>query len=304
MNLNAPKQVTVRVPATTANCGPGFDAIGMACSLYNEVGLAYSDTDKIIVNGLGTHLPRDGRNIAWQAVQSVFERLGQKAPPLALTLTNNIPLSHGLGSSAAAIVGGLFAANVIAGNQLIHQDILDMATKREGHPDNVAPAIFGGICISVMQTDEVKTLKFAPPNGLQLVAAIPDFNLPTRLARSVLPTRISMQDAVFNLSRTALLVGSLAKGELDFLEYALDDKLHQPYRRKLIPGMDDAFAAARTNGAFGATISGAGPTLTAYTTRNADAIGQSMVDAFIKNGKNATYQVLSIDCQGTTIVSE
>lgn len=300
-------QVTVRVPATTANCGPGFDAVGIACSIYNEISLSiHSGVGNIIeVNGLGKgHILCDERNIAFQAVKMVFDRLKKPIQGIRLSLSNQVPIARGLGSSATAIVGGLVAANEVTGRTLTKQDLLDMATAIEGHPDNVAPAILGGICVSVMENSTAHTLTFAPTDNLHLVVAVPEFTLSTRVARQVLPKSVPLKDAVFNVSRTALLVAALARGELSYLAYALDDKLHQPYRQRLIPGMEEAFAAAKKQGALGATISGAGPALMAYTMHNVDAIGQAMVDAFAAKGKPATYQVLQVDMEGAKIIQK
>lgn len=298
-------QITVRVPATTANCGPGFDAVGIACSMYNEISLSiHSSGGNIIeVNGLGKgHILCDERNIAFQAVKMVFDKFKKPVQDIRLSLTNRIPIARGLGSSAAAIVGGLVAANEITGRTLTKQDLLDMATAMEGHPDNVAPAILGGICVSVMQNRTTHTLTFAPTENLHLVVAVPEFTLSTRVARQVLPKSVLLKDAVFNVSRAALLVGALARGELSYLAYALDDKLHQPYRQKLIPGMEEAFAAAKKQGALGVTISGAGPALMAYTMENIDAVGQAMVDAFAGKGKPAAYHILQVDMEGAKVV--
>ena len=298
-------QVTVRVPGTTANCGPGFDAVGIACSIYNEIKLTLlpgrSNQIEIIGQGKG-QIPCDERNIAVQAVKRVFEQLGQPVQAVRLTLINNIPLARGLGSSAAAIVGGLVAANAATGSTLSPQQLLDLASEMEGHPDNVAPALLGGICLSVMHPSGTKTLTFPSPDKLQLVVAVPDFTLSTKISRRVLPRTVFMKDAVFNISRTALLVGALARGELSYLAYALEDKIHQPYRQKLIPGMEDAFAAAKESGALGATISGAGPALMAYTTQNADLIGQAMVKAFARKGKQGLYHILHVDTTGAQLI--
>ncbi len=298
-------QVTVRVPGTTANCGPAFDAVGIACSIYNEIELTLSSFGEPTIHILGQgngQIPRDDRNIALQAVKMVLERIGWPAQAITLTLTNNIPLARGLGSSAAAIVGGLFAANAATGNRLTNQDLLDMATAMEGHPDNVAPALLGGICLSVTHSSGVQCLTFSPPTELKLIVAVPDFTLSTKISREVLPESVFIKDAVFNISRTALLVGALARGELAYLSYALEDKLHQPYRQKLIPGMEQVFAAAKEQGALGVTISGAGPALMAYATKNADTIGKAMVNAFTHEGKQAVYHVLTIDTIGAKIV--
>lgn len=300
-------QVTVQVPATTANCGPGFDAVGIACSLYNEVELTLSDgcETSVVIQGQGSmQIPCDDRNIVLQAVKMLFDHIKYPAQSINLVLTNHIPLARGLGSSAAAIVGGLVAANAITGNSLTRNNLLDLATRMEGHPDNVAPALLGGICLSIMDSSGTQCLTFEPPAELKLVVAVPDFTLSTKVSRQVLPQTVPLRDAVFNISRAALLAGALAKGELSFLRYALEDKIHQPYRQKLIPAMDEVFQLAKQSGALGATISGAGPALMAYTTEKAEAIGQAMVEAFATQGQKAIYHILSVDTHGAKIIQQ
>jgi homoserine kinase len=300
------KTVTVRVPATTANCGPGFDAVGIACTLYNHLELAINESGNIQITNIGEGsdlLPTDVTNITYQAVQSVFTKVGYTCPGLSLTMTNTIPLARGLGSSAAAIVAGLFAANELLGLPLTKPELLDMATAVEGHPDNVAPALYGGIAISAMNNAKVETLRLLPPRPLSLVVAVPAFALATKTARQVLPKQVSLADAVFNVSRTALMVGALATGNYTVLSTGLEDRLHQPYRQSLIPGMPDVLAAAKTAGAFGAALSGAGPCLIAFTEAQAETIGQAMVAAFAKHQVEAKYLTLSIDTEGAKKLS-
>lgn len=300
------KAVIVRVPATTANCGPGFDTVGIACTLYNQLELTITDSGNIQIKNIGEGsdlLPTDETNITYQAVQSVFAKVGYICSGLSMTMTNTIPLARGLGSSAAAIVAGLFAANEILGSPLTQDELLDMATVVEGHPDNVAPALYGGIAISAMNNAKVETLRLLPPRPLSLVVAVPAFALATKTARRVLPKQVSLADAVFNVSRTALMVGALATGNYTYLSTGLEDKLHQPYRQSLIPGMPDVLAAAKTAGAFGAALSGAGPCLIAFTETQADAIGQAMVEAFAHHQVEAKYLTLSIDTEGAKKLS-
>ena len=299
--------VKVRVPGTTANCGPGFDAVGIACTVYNELELSLCEKGTIRIEIVGEgkdSIPNGKDNIICQAVQTVLDRVGKSYEGIYLKLYNNIPLARGLGSSAAAIVAGLFAANAATGNILTKEEIFHMATEIEGHPDNVAPAIFGGITISVMQDNQPSYLRFMPEKSLNMVVAIPEFNLSTHKARQVLPTSIDIKDAVFNISRVALLIGALCKGEFHHLRHALEDKIHQPYRQHLIPGMQQVFNAAIAKGAYGAAISGAGPCLIAFSEANCDDIGIAMVEAFANNKINANYVVLNIDPDGAKVITE
>lgn len=298
--------VKVRVPATTANCGPGFDAVGIACTLYNQLELTLNDSGhvsiEIVGEGVGI-LPIDEANIASLAAHAVFNKVGFTCAGLQLKMTNTIPLARGLGSSAAAIVAGLFAANEVLDSPLTKAQLLDMATAIEGHPDNVAPALYGGITLNVMNNSEVETLRLLPPRSLSMVVVVPTFALATKLARQVLPQQVSLADAVFNVSRTALMVGALATGEFSHLATGLDDKLHQPYRQALIPGMPEVLAAAKTVGAYGAALSGAGPCLIAFTEDHQQAVGEAMVNAFAKHQVDASYLTLSIDADGAKKLS-
>lgn len=297
--------VKIRVPGTTANCGPGFDTVGIACTIYNDLELTLSDESGISLNVTGEgagFIPSDESNVVVKAIKMILNKTGYKANGIKLSMINNIPLARGLGSSAAAIVGGLVGANELTGGHFTKDDILNMATAIEGHPDNVAPAIFGGITVSIMDSGNANYLRFLPPKDFSMVAVIPEFNLSTRAARKVLPDTVPYADAVFNVSRASLLIGALCTGELKLLSHALQDRLHQPYREKLIPGMAQVLSAARQTGALGATLSGAGPCLLAFATNDTDEIGKAMVKAFNIHKVKASYQILQIDQQGAVII--
>lgn len=317
------KSVRVRVPGSTANCGPGFDSIGIALSVYNEMELTLLPEKglEVIIKGAGEGLlPTGEENIVIKAIRLIFERLEKdwqfslksRFQGMRIRMNNHIPLSRGLGSSAAAIVAALLAANEVTGSKFSKNDIFTMATAIEGHPDNVAPAIFGGITLSISEgqylskaknnQSHVHCLKFLPAVKFSLVAAIPEFELSTKLARQVLPQSVPLSDAIFNISRTALLVGALCQGELDYLKYALQDKIHQPYREKLIIGMSEVLAAATEAGALGAVLSGSGPCLIAFAENNEDNIGRAMVKAFEKHNVKAGYLILAIDNEGAQVV--
>ena len=296
--------VKVRVPGTTANCGPGFDTVGVACTIYNSLELTLTNSKKLTIEISGEGegvIPVNENNIVFKAVQAVMQKTGENFEGLTIKMINHIPLARGLGSSAAAIVGGLLAANQITGNTLTKQELFNMATDIEGHPDNVAPALFGGITISVVQ-DGAKHLRFLPARGIIMVVAIPDFQLSTKTASKVLTASVPLEAEIFNISRTAMLVGALCTGDYAHLKYALQDKIHQPYRMPLIPGIKEVFHAAVSNGAFGATISGAGPCLIAFTEENPDQIGNAMVEAFNISNIKSKYLILGIDSQGATLI--
>lgn len=301
------RTIRVRVPGTSANCGPGFDAIGVACTIYNDLELTLKGEEGLVIEIEGegaANIPADERNIVLRAIRTILKRAHREdeVKGFHIRMTNHIPLSRGLGSSAAAIVAGLKAANALLGNRFSRRELLQMATNIEGHPDNVAPAIFGGFTISVVTRGRVECFSLMPRMPLKLVVAVPEFPLSTRLARSVLPEQVKMKDAVFNLSRAALLVAALTKGQPRFLRNAFADALHQPYREKLIPGMKDVFRDACRAGALGASLSGAGPCLIAYTLENEEAVGQAMVEAFREHEIEAHALQLSLDAHGARIL--
>lgn len=303
------RTIRVRVPGTSANCGPGFDAIGVACTIYNDLELTLKGEEGIAVEVEGEgadNIPRDERNIVLRAIRTILKRanLEDEVKGFCVRMKNHIPLSRGLGSSAAAIVAGLKAANALIGNRFSRRELLQMATNIEGHPDNVAPAIFGGFTISVVTRGRVECFSLMPRMPLKLVVAVPEFPLSTKLARSVLPEQVNMKDAVYNVSRAALLVAALTKGQPRFLRNAFADALHQPYREKLIPGMKDVFRAARRSGALGASLSGAGPCLIAYTLENEEAVGQAMVEAFANHEVEARALQLSLDAHGARVLKQ
>lgn len=304
--MQGSKRVKVRVPATTANCGPGFDTLGIACDLYNEVELELTsarDMVQISVSGDGADgLPTNERNLVLRSVRAVLDRNKSTGFGIRLNVLNRIPLSRGLGSSSSAIIGGVVAANAAIGSPFSPEVLLDMATSIEGHPDNVAPALYGGFTVSVLQGERVVCLKMPVPQELKLVVCIPDFKLSTHKARQAIPDNVPHKDAVFNVSRTALLVGALATGQIRFLSDALEDRLHQPYRAPLIPGMDAVFAAGRQAGALGVAMSGAGPSIMAYTLEKADAVGMAMVEAFRANHILSRYLKLNVDYHGAQVI--
>ncbi len=271
-------KVLVRVPATTANLGPGFDCLGLALSIRNT--LAFEDSQDGLrvewrncaaAGGIDpapsdpAHLPSLRHNLVLRAMDAGFEKARVRPPRLKVRITNCIPIGRGLGSSAAAIVGGLVAANAWCGGRLSQDELLALAARLEGHPDNVSAALLGGLTISVMEGDRVITRRLSPPPRWRAVLFIPVQRLSTRLARSVLPRRVPRADAIFNIGRTPLLVQAFAKADAGLLDLAMQDALHQPYRAALIPGMAELFEAARRAGACGAALSGAGPTLLALT---------------------------------------
>ncbi|MBK8906185.1 MAG: homoserine kinase [Anaerolineaceae bacterium] len=296
-------QVTITVPATSANLGPGFDCLGVALGLYNHVTFTAVShpTLTIEVTGLDAEkVPTDEKNLVYQSACRLFDQLGQRPSGLHIIQENNIPVGSGLGSSSTAVLAGLLGANALVDGQLSRSDILAIATAEEGHPDNVAPALLGGLVLGVMEGDQVhiEPLPIAPQ---QVVIVTPDFELLTHDARAALPQQISRQDAIFNASRLPLLLRALATAAYPQLALAMQDRLHQPYRLPLIPGMADAFAAAYAAGASGVALSGAGPSLIAFAPDGHDQIVAAVTAVFRQNNLGSRSWILPIDTTGTQI---
>ncbi len=300
-----PSGFEVIVPATSANLGPGFDCLGLALSLYNRIRVTPAGRLGIQVQGEGKgYLPEDSNNLVFRAALHLFRQVGCSPPPLSIVMHNGIPPGRGLGSSSAAIVGGLLLANRLVRTPLSQPQLLNLACRLEGHPDNVVSALCGGLVVSACWDDQVTALSFPFPEDLQLVACIPNFQLSTRKARQALPQVVSHDDAVFNTSRASLLLASLLQRRYELLSLATEDRLHQPYRLSLIPGAAEACCSARQAGAAAAMISGAGPSLLALVPPqvSADRVGVQMVNSFLESNVCASYVVLQLDLQGARCV--
>lgn len=300
----------IKVPASTANVGPGYDTFGLALNLYNYVSvLPGRNPGKLTfsLSGERTRALRDANhNLVIRATSRVLELAGVKCGGWHLQLINNIPVSRGLGSSAAAIVGGLVAGNTICGGKFSPDELLQLANELEGHPDNVAPALLGGFVAAAPQADgSIARLCFAAPAGLRYVIAIPDFYLSTRQVRTALPKRLSREDAVFNLQRAVLTAGALAQGDLDLFARVFDDRLHQQYRIPFITGSEAVMQAARQAGALAAGISGAGPTLIAFCRPDtAAAVSAAMQTAWQEYDVAARTLILEQDTVGACLIPE
>lgn len=297
--------IKVSVPATTANLGPGFDCLGAAWTLHNDfrfTRLADGEALEILAKGEGADkLTTDETNFVYQSFSKLFAHLNQPVPPVRIEIEAAIPLSRGLGSSATAIVGGLVGANSLAGEPLNRDQIAAIATEIEGHPDNVVPALMGGCRLAASGIDQDWEICELPWNDAIIpILAIPDFTLSTETARLVLPDSYSRADAIFSTSHLGLLVRALDTGRADWLKAALQDRIHEPYRTKLIPGRDVVQRAAIAAGAHGMVISGAGPTLLALGPADkAGAIAAAMVAGWQSCEIQAQSHVLAISHAGT-----
>jgi len=273
--------LTVCVPATTANLGPGFDTLGLALDIYNTVTVKSSTRFSLTVKGEGEDsLPADESNLLFRAARAVFDRARINPGHLSWSMENRIPLKSGLGSSAAAIVAGLSLGNALIPSPFSSDEIHRLAVELEGHPDNVTPALYGGLTVSINTGEGPRLIKAGVPSGLNLAVAVPvDYTLSTKKSREVLPAMVKHEDAIFNLGRTAILLTALFSRQGEYLKWACQDKLHQPYRAGMVPGWEKVMAAAQRAGAQGVALSGAGPAVAAFwieeETKSVDCPGEN-----------------------------
>lgn len=298
------KQVTVTIPATTANLGPGFDCLGLALGLYNQVTFSRREGGvKVTVEGEGAGvIPQDETNLVVQAAACLFAESSLPLPDFHIHQLNRIPVSSGLGSSAAAVLGGIMAAGAFLPAPPTQLEILRLATRIEGHPDNITPAMLGGLTLIVQEQQELYVERIDIPAFLVIVV-LPEFDFPTSTARRVLPSQLSRQDAIFNASRLALLIRALQSGDMAALRIAMQDRIHQPYRLPLIPGMTEALAALQAAGAA-AALSGAGPALLAIAPDNYMEIAGLAADAFAAAGLKTRTWVLPVDARGSVVQTQ
>ncbi|AEI33399.1 homoserine kinase [Clostridium acetobutylicum] len=256
--------IRVKIPATSANMGAGFDTLGMALKLYNEITIEETEGETEI-KLLGGELDRNYRNnLTYISIIKVYEFFNKEFKGFKIDMSKtNIPLSRGLGSSAACIVGGIVGANALLNEKMTIKDMLKIAVDIEGHPDNVAPALLGGVIISIMDMENIIYSRINVKSQLKYAVMVPDFKVSTELSRKVLPNEYSREDALFNISRCSMLVSALNNGENEKLRYLFEDKIHQPYRKKLINNIDSIFLKAKEYGSLGEFISGSGSTLIA-----------------------------------------
>lgn len=291
--------IVINVPATSANLGPGFDALGLALDLWSNASVTPAQEFSVTVEGEGADRLASGKNnLIVRAAQRLAERARKPLPPFQAKCVNAIPLSSGIGSSSAAILTGMLAANALLENRFSRDEILDLASEMEGHPDNVAPALLGGLVVSTWAGGKVIARQVPIRADVRVTIALPEFYLPTKQARAALPKKISMKNAVHNISRAALVVEAFRTGDLGLLGKAMDDRLHQPYRLKLIPGAASAMEEAKMAGAAAAALSGAGPGVIAFSSKAESGIGESMRRAFEAAGLTARIFHLRVSSRG------
>ncbi len=300
-------KILVKVPATTANLGPGFDALGLALDLWNETEFTATGDGQISISISGEgegKLPLSAENAIVEAALKIYELVGKPCSGLRIRCVNRVPIGSGLGSSSAAMLTGMLGANALLGSPFTDEEILKLAIEIEGHPDNVAPAMLGGLVASIVYEERVISLKLparANRSPMHVTIVLPDFDFPTKQARAILPKQVERKDAIYNISRAVLVTEALRTGDLDLLGKAMTDMLHQPYRLPLIPGAQAAMQAGRQAGAAAVALSGAGPSLIAFSSKEHPEIGAAMQRAFEQAGLTARIFELGTSYEGAEV---
>ena len=311
-------KVSVKVPATTANIGPGFDCLGMALPIYNTITI-----EETVLPGTGIeinviaesaaidelsleHIPLDENSLVYKAVELLYNSIGQTTSELKINIHSNIPVARGLGSSASVIVGALIAANELLGKPADEVALLSIACEIEGHPDNITPAIVGGLVLSSQEDDgSVIYRKLNWPTEWAITVCVPDFELSTDIARSVLPKEVPMKDAIFNAQRLGMFVQAVNTKDAELMKLALKDRLHQPYRMKLVPGLDKIMDNLRhIDSVLGCVLSGAGSSILVISEKNdLDKIRGIVKDTWTDQNIKSDIKTLNIEQTGAQIVS-
>lgn len=299
----------VCLPASTSNLGPGFDCFGLALKLYLTVrcSVATKAKEPCRVRTTGAKedraLPRNASNLIYRAMSFAAKREAMELPPVDMIVHNEIPLASGLGSSAAAIVAGIKLCGLLTGRKINNQTIQDYSTEFEGHPDNVTATLFGGFVASCVTNDgSVVTTRFDWPKHIRVVVVSPRSQLPTYVARAALPRSISRADAVHNLQRTAVFISALSQKRYDLFWEAMRDRLHQPRRESLVPGLAEALALPQMPGLLGVALSGAGPSIVALVDANEKQIGNKIASCFRAHNIQSTVRVLDVDNEGCRVI--
>lgn len=295
--------IRIQIPATSANLGSGFDSLGIALTMYNQVWMEVSD-ETLITSKDDIKVPTDKSNLIYWSAEHLYKVCGKKFPGLTIIQENNIPMTRGLGSSSACIVAGLVGANRFLGNPLTKKDLVNLASEIEGHPDNTTPALMGGLVTSAIDGGKVYSVSVPVAENIRFGVFIPPFELSTEYARGVLPETYTKEQAVFNLSRSSLMTSSLFSGSLENLRVAVQDQLHQPYRKPLIKGYDTVFRTSYELGSYGTYISGAGPTIIAIIDdkHTADFENHAINSLEEKGCTGWKFTVLSADSEGAKII--
>lgn len=294
--------IKLRVPATSANMGAGFDTLGVAVGLYNRMMIEEIPEGLEIINkNSNDFVPEDSSNLIYRSMAEVFDCVGYKQKGYRIIQNSNIPMTRGLGSSSACIIGGMLAANIISGRQLTYNEIIHLAAKLEGHPDNVGPALFGGFCVSLTDSDKTFVKSTKLESHIKFAVIIPDFFVATRKSRGVLPAKIDFKDAVYNISHASMFQAAMMTGDMSALKIGVRDKLHQQYRKGYVDGMDNIFEKTYSLGSNATYLSGSGPTILAILSDDYDKFKIGMEDYFKANSLEWKCMILPIDNVGAVV---
>jgi homoserine kinase len=292
--------VTVRVPATTANLGPGFDTLGVALKLHNQISIR--ETDEPAVDRVDAMRNSAGAlAITREAVAAFFRRSKTKPHGAQIEIKGDVPVTGGLGSSVTVRLGIAYALNELDGRPLSDAELLEVVTELEHHPDNGAPALFGGFVVSAIIKGAIRYRRFSVPPTLKFVVCVPEFEVSTEKARALLPRQVPLRDAVENLNRVALITSVFASGDFSLLRGLFDDKLHQPYRKRLIPQLDVVIGAGMEAGALGGWLSGSGPGIVCITEQKEKPVAEAMAGVFARDSIRCDTHILHADNDGTRV---
>ena len=296
--------IKVKIPASSANMGPGFDTLGVALNLYSRLEVE-EISEGLVVNTLNAkgYVPRDENNLIYKAMMKVFEYTGYEKKGLKITQDSAIPMTRGLGSSSACIIGGMLAANIISGRKLTYGEILNLASRMEGHPDNVAPALYGGFCVSMFDGERTITKSNKIDPKIKFAVMIPDYFVATKKSRGVLPETVPIKDAAFNIAHASMFQSALINGDMDILREAVSDRLHQQYRKDYVDGFDEIFEKTYESGSRATYLSGSGPTIVSVLDGDYFEFNREMQKFFKENSHKWTCMILSVDNVGS-VVSE
>ncbi|UMZ74884.1 homoserine kinase [Natranaerofaba carboxydovora] len=298
--------IKVSVPATSANLGPGFDCLGIALTLYNEITAEIIDEGlEIEVYGEGKEdIELDEQNLVYRAIKRVYDQVGKSVPGLRIKLINKVPLCSGLGSSAASTVGGLLVGNFFSGELLSTDMILELAKEMEGHPDNVVPALLGGFIVTSTTEKGIKYVRHLPKKDLYFYLVVPEYRFATGRSRGLLPENVDFKDATFNIGRSSLLVAAIMAEKYELLEWATEDKIHQIYRQEQLPGFVECVKKAKDNGALGVFLSGAGPSILALTDKPMPRIKKVLKESYDEKEIKSRVLELQLSKRGALLTNE
>lgn len=299
--------IRLKIPATSSNLGPGFDVLGLALRLYLNVTVRKSEGSRdLTYRGQGYEaVELNEKNLIWRSLACVAEHERKTLPGMKIDVDNEIPIARGLGSSGAAVIAGVLIANEVMSLQLTEKQELDYALKIESHPDNISAALLGGLVVCCVTEDRhCLNVKVPVSPQIKAVVVVPEFELPTAKARALLPDHFSREDVVFNLQRVALLAAALGNGQPELIAEAVRDRIHQPYRRELVPGLDECLNITGIAGLLGIYLSGAGPSVLALATDNFGQIGNQIRENFTRHSIRSDVMILDIDERGSVVTGE